>query len=189
MIKKSDNTKSDIHQWLKSGNQSKINEEIKKITNKFNGSDLSKVLAILNWKNENLQLIKNQEDVLRIFATRNVSEILKETTSSGCHDDALIVATFCRAVGIPAKYVVGINKLDPKNCGHCIVEIFINNKWMLLDQSRYNLSIYPERSDFYKNNYIVGKGLDSWEIGISTFNTWIEKAEKILSHTQSIFND
>ncbi|KQC05489.1 MAG: hypothetical protein APR54_08245 [Candidatus Cloacimonas sp. SDB] len=181
--------KADLSHWLKCGNQSLIDHQVKTITNDFAGNDFEKVIKILNWKNDNLSFCKNQEEVLKVFATRNVTEILQEMTSTGCHDDALIVATFCRSVGIPSKYVAGINKLDPRNRGHCVVEIFINNKWMLLDQSRFNISIFPERSEFYRNNYIVGKGLDSWEIGISTFQTWVDKSNQIISHTSSMFND
>jgi len=54
---------------------------------------------------KNLKRCSDQEKVLQIFATRDISEVLKEMLSTGCHDDALIFATFCRALGIPSKYV------------------------------------------------------------------------------------
>ncbi|MCD4819989.1 MAG: transglutaminase-like domain-containing protein [Candidatus Cloacimonetes bacterium] len=179
-------TSNNISKWLKNGEQSKIEKNIIEIVSEFKGSDFEKVMSILNWKDKNLKRCTEQEKVLQIFATRNVSEVLKEMMSTGCHDDALIVATFCRAVGIPAKYVIGINKLDPKNRGHCIVELYLHNKWILLDQSRNSIFIYPKRSDFYRMNFIVGKGLDSWDLGISAFKTWEDKSNRIIELMDSL---
>ena len=175
-----------IKKWLKSGEQSNISEDITKIVSKFNGSDFKKIMSILNWMNKNLKRCSDQEKVLRIFATRDISEILKEMLSTGCHDDALIFATFCRALGIPAKYVVGINKLDPKNSGHCVVELFLHCRWILVDQSKGSIFIDPQRSEFYRMNYIVGKCLDSWDVGIKSFKTWEEKSKKIIEHISKI---
>ncbi|MEA2103303.1 MAG: transglutaminase-like domain-containing protein [Candidatus Cloacimonadota bacterium] len=180
-IVRSDN----ISKWLKNGEQSKIKKKVIEIISEFIGSDFEKVMSILSWKNKNLKRCTDQEKVVQIFATRNVSEVLKEMMSTGCHDDALIVATFCRAVGIPAKYVIGINKLDPKNRGHCVVELFLHDRWILVDQSRGSVFIYPERSDFYRMNFIIGKGLDSWDLGISSFKTWEEKSNRIIDLVNS----
>jgi len=172
--------------WLKSGEQSNITEDITKIVSDFSGSDFEKIMSILNWMNKNLKRCSDQEKVLQIFATRDISEVLKEMLSTGCHDDALIFATFCRALGIPSKYVVGINKLDPKNRGHCVVELFLHGRWILVDQSRGSIFIDPQRSEFYRMNYIVGKGLDSWDVGIKSFKTWEEKSKKIIEHISKI---
>ena len=169
-----------IKRWLENGEQSKITKHVNEIISEFKGSDFEKIMSILNWMNKNLKRCTDQDKVLQIFATRNISEVLKESLSTGCHDDALIFTTFCRAVGIPAKYVVGINKLDPKNRGHCVVELYLHDRWILVDQSRGSVYIEPKRSDFYKMNFIVGKGLDSWDVGISSFKTWEEKADKII---------
>ena len=169
-----------IKRWLENGEQSKTTKDVNEIVSEFKGTDFEKIMSILSWMNENLKRCTDQDEVLQIFATRNISEVLKEMLSTGCHDDALIFVTFCRAVGIPAKYVVGISKLDPKNRGHCVVEIYLHGKWILVDQSRGNIFIDPKRSDFYRTNFIVGKGLDSWDVGISSFKTWEEKADRII---------
>jgi len=169
-----------IKRWLENGEQSKITKHVNEIISEFKGSDFEKIMSILNWMNKNLKRCTDQDKVLQIFATRNISEVLKEALSTGCHDDALIFTTFCRAVGIPAKYVVGISKLNPKNSGHCVVELYLYGRWILVDQSRGSVYIEPKRSDFYKMNFIVGKGLDSWDVGISSFKTWEEKADKII---------
>jgi len=169
-----------VSKWLKSGEQSKITEDVMEMVSEFTGVDFEKIMGILNWMNDDLKRCTDQNKVLKIFATRNVSEVLKEKMSTGCHDDALIFTTFCRAVGIPSKYVIGINKLEPKNRGHCVVELYLHGRWILVDQSRGSIFIDPKRSDFYRMNFIVGKGLDSWDVGISSFKTWEEKADKIM---------
>jgi len=175
-----------ISKWLKSGEQSNITNDVTEIVSEFKGNDFEKLMSILNWMNKNLKRCTEQDKVLQIFATRNISEVLKDMMSTGCHDDALIFTTFCRAVGIPAKYVVGINKLDPKNGGHCVVELYLHGSWILVDQSRGSIFIDPKRSDFYRTNFIVGKGLDSWDVGISSFKTWEEKSNKIIEHISKI---
>lgn len=128
---------------------------------------------------QNLKHCNNQDKVLKIFATRSVSKVLKEGFSTGCHDDALVFTTFCRVVGIPAKYVVGINKLNIKNQGHCVAELYLSKTWVIVDQSIGCIYLYPKRSKFYKENFIVGKGLDSWDVGIRSFKTWKEKSDRI----------
>ena len=169
-----------IHKWLIDGEQSIITEEVTEIVSEFTGTDFEKIVSIIDWMNKNLKRCNDQDKVLKIFATRDISEVLKEMLSTGCHDDALIFTTFCRAVRIPAKYVVGINKLDPKNRGHCVVEIYLHGKWILVDQSRGSMFLEPSRSEFYRMNYIVGKGLDSWDVGIKSFKSWEEKSKKII---------
>lgn len=175
-----------IKKWLKHGNQSKVTKKIKDIAKKFSGTDLEKIVSILNWMDQNLKHCEDQDKVLKIFATRSVSKVLKDGFSTGCHDDALVFATFCRILGIPAKYVAGINKLDTKNRGHCVVELYLNGTWILVDQSMGYISLYPKRSNFYKENFIIGKGLDSWDIGIKSFKTWKGKSDKIIKIVSKI---
>ncbi|MDD2673021.1 MAG: transglutaminase-like domain-containing protein [Syntrophales bacterium] len=170
----------DIKYWLKEGKQSKITKNVEKLASKFSGNDFEKIQKILNWMGKNLKSCKDYKKVLKIFATRNVDKILKDGFITGCHDNALIFATLCRAVGIPAKYITGIDKLDPKNRGHCAVEVYINNTWIIVDQSRKIITLDIKRSDFYKQNYIIAKSLDSWEAGIKTFKNWKDKSEKIV---------
>jgi len=170
----------DIKHWLKEGKQSKITKRVKKLASKFSGDDFEKIQGILNWMGKNLKPYKDYKKVLKIFATRSIDKILKDGFVTGCHDNALIFAILCRAVGIPAKYIGGIDKLDPKNRGHCVVEVYINKNWIIIDQSRKTIALDIKKSDFYKQNYIIGKGLDSWEIGIKSFKNWKDKSEKIV---------
>ena len=172
--------KKDIKYWLKEGKQSKMTKSVKKLALGFSGNDFEKIQGILKWMDGNLKRCKDNKKILKIFATRNVIKVIKDSFSTGCHDDALVFATLCRVVGIPAKYVAGIDKLDPKNRGHCIVEAYINKDWIIIDQNNKTITLEAKRSDFYRRNFIIGKGLDSWDIGIKSFKSWKEKSNKII---------
>lgn len=165
--------------WLREGKQSEETKTVKELAASFSGSDFEKIRSILKWMGKSLKNRKGSE-VQKIFATRTVTAVIRDRFSTGCHDNALVCATLCRAVDIPAKYVAGINKLDPKNKGHCVVEAYVDRSWVLIDQSRELIWLNPERSDFYKENFIVGKGLDSWDVGIKSFRSWKEKSNKIV---------
>lgn len=170
-----------IKAWLKQSNQSKITKKIKVLADKFSGTDFAKIKNILKWVNGNIKTCKDQKKCLRIFARRTADKILRDGFSTGCHDKALIFAVLCRAVGIPAKYIAGINKLSPRNRGHCVVEVYIDKSWILVDPSRNLVSLKPNQSDFYKQYFIIGKGLDSWDIGIKSLKDWKEKSDKIIN--------
>ena len=166
--------------WLKEGKQSKITKLIKKLVSKFSGNDFEKIGSILNWMDKSLKRCEDYKKVIKIFARRNVNKVLEDGFTTGCHDNALVFATLCRAVGIPAKYIMGIDKLSPKNKGHCVVEVYINKGWIIVDQNRKAISLDIKRSDFYRKNYIVGKGFDSWDIGIKSFKNWKEKSNEVI---------
>jgi hypothetical protein len=172
--------KENIKNWLKEGEQSKMTKLVINLTNYFFGNDFEKIRKILKWMDKNLKRCEDNKKTLRIFATRTINRILKDKFSTGCHDDALVFATLCRAVDIPAKYVVGIDKLNPKNRGHCVVEVYINKEWILIDPFRHLINLDSKKSNFYKENFVIGKGLDSWDIGIKSFKTWKDKSNKII---------
>jgi hypothetical protein len=170
--------KREITYWLKEGKQSKKTKLIEGICNEFKGSKLDKVVQILIWINQNLRHHKSREAVEKIFATKTAEEIIKNKKHTGCHDVALIFVTFARTCGIPVKYVAGLGK-ETGTGGHCISEVFIDNRWLLVDPSSYKIDIFNEFSDFYKKFYVMGVGLDSWDIGIKTLSDWYKKAKEI----------
>jgi hypothetical protein len=164
--------------WLKEGKQSKQTKSIKDICKKFSGEDIDKIIQILIWIDKNLRYCKNKKNVERIFATRTAEEIIKNKEHTGCHDTALIFVTMTRSCGIPCKYIAGLGK-ETGTGGHCVSKVFVNDKWLLIDPSHYKIEIFPENSDFYKKFYIMGEGLDSWDIKIKTLKDWYKKAEQI----------
>lgn len=169
----------EIYCWLKEGKQNKVTSQIKQIAKNFSGDDLKKVVKIINFINKEIEICKDQNKVLSIFAQRSADQVLRDKFSTGCHDIDLLFVTFARAVGLPAKYICGIDKLSPKNTSHCFSEVYISDKWFLVDVSRGTIEIHPEKSTFYKNNFVIGIGFDSWDIGIRSFKDWKGKSQKI----------
>jgi len=176
----------EVSYWLKEGKQSKITSAVKKIVKNFNGENMEKIYQILEWIEKNIPHHKDQKKVTEIFANRSVDKIIKDKFNIGCHDTAVLTATFLRALGIPAKFIEGINKLNKDNAGHCIVEAYINSKWILIDPSYFIISLKPKRNLFYKENYITGEGLDSWDNGIKTFADWKRKSQKTINYIKKL---
>jgi hypothetical protein len=178
-----------LEYWLKEGKQSKITPLIKKIVKEFDGkNEYEKIYQILNWIEKNTFHKYNHKKFENDFANRTAEKIIKDKFTLGCHDNALLTATFLRAINIPAKFIEGIDKLDPHNKGHCVVEAHIKRKWILIDPCRYILSLKPSRNQFYKENYIIGKGLDPEDIGIKKFDSWKKKSKSIIKYIENISN-
>ena len=88
--------------------------------------------------------------------------------------------TFLRAIGIPAKYVLGINKEKPRKGGHVVAEACLGGRWILIDPSFFKINIIPNRSSFYRENYIIKKGKDSWDCGVKAIGDWEEISKNLV---------
>jgi len=165
--------------WLQEGKQSKITKEIKAIAKKFTGNEFEKVRSIFLWINKNIKNAPKNQNTIKIFAKRSASKIIKDGWHTGCHDIAVIFVTLARASNIPTKYIEGIDKINPHNRGHCVAEVYISKSWMLADATKNSLYFLPTRSSFYQQNYILGIGLDSWDVGIKSFKDWKEHSQRV----------
>lgn len=176
-----------INYWLKAGKQSRITPEVKKICSSFKGDNLEKISQILEWINKNLHHEPDYDKITKIFASRNIEQLIRDKNQTGCHDTALVLATFLRTVGFPSRYLVGIGKINTENSGHCVVESYIENRWILIDQGDYQINLIPSKSSFYHNYYIVKEGLDSWDCGIKTFADWKKVSKNLSERIKSIY--
>jgi len=165
-------TSENIKVWLKEGRQSKITSRIKKISSRFKGEDVEKIFKICKWIEKNTFEEKDRNKILKIFARRSADQIIKERNETGCHDTTVLLVTLLRASGIPAKYVLGIDRKNPRKGGHCVAEAYIEKNWACIDPTFSQISLIPNRSSFYRENYIIKKGKDSWDCGVKTVNDW-----------------
>ena len=172
--------------WLKEGKQSTKTLEIRKIADKFNGDNFDKTSQVISWYNKNIKFRHDERGNLRIFAKRNVSKIIKDGFSTGCHDDAVVLAVLFRSIGIPTRYLVGVDRINPKNRGHCVVEINIRDKWILIEPEVDSINLDPRKSSFYKHNFVMKEGLDSWDCGIKTFDDWKKLSLKAQEHINKL---
>lgn len=168
--------------FLKEGKQAAITPKIKEAAVSINGEGLTFVANVLEWMDEHLQKRKYTQ---KLFRKRTADEIIKSGFSTGCTDDALVFIALTRAGGIPAKYVEAIEtkwleKDGERITGHVFAEIFVNNKWYLVDPAGREISVKPVPD---RNQYVVfAKGLDSWDIGIKSYE---DLKEEFLSFRQT----
>ncbi|HLC31816.1 MAG TPA: transglutaminase-like domain-containing protein [Candidatus Nanoarchaeia archaeon] len=166
--------------WLKEGEQSKVTPRIKKIGLRFKGKELEKIVQILNWIEKNISSESNPEKIQSIFASRTADQIIADKKDTGCHDTTLLLVIFLRAIGIPTKYLLGIDKENPTRGGHCVAEAYIGERWILIDPTYFQINLIPDRSSFYKENHIVKKGLDSWDCGVKTVDDWKTISDQLI---------
>lgn len=158
-----------------------VTPKIKKLAASLSGEGLDFVANALEWMDKNLQKQKYTE---KLFRKRAAGEIVKSGFSTGCTDDALVFIALARAKGIPAKYVEAIETRwleegREKITGHVFAQVFINNRWHLVDPARKEISTKPVLD---KTRYVIfAEGLDSWDIGIKSFE---DLKEKFLSFRQ-----
>lgn len=95
-----------------------------------------------------------------------VDELFEIKAFYGCHSLALIISSVLRGFGIPAVMIETVDVkwgYDYRNGfvdyfrGHVMSEVYINNKWILLD----NNGSYVDEYD-YANPYITGKDPSLW---------------------------
>ena len=159
-----------MDEFLKEGEQTKINDDITQIVKSIGGEGLDFVFNALKWEHKT---IKNKlpEDIDKnsIFRKRTASEIIKDGYGSGCTDFALVFIVLARAKGIPTKYVEVISKdyfktNDTKEIkGHVFAECYLNGEWVGVNPMSGDIKISTE----YPGYVVYARGLDSWDLGIN----------------------
>jgi transglutaminase-like putative cysteine protease len=163
--------------YLESGKQTEITEEIRDIAETIHGEGLSFVANALSWVEDNIKPEKEIEKKNNLFRKRTADQIIKNKFSTGCTDTALAFIAIARAKGIPTKYVEAIDKQwlkseEEENIkGHVFAECFVDDRWFLIDPTM--LLIHAK--NVYPYHEIYAEGLDSWDVGIRSFEDLKEK--------------
>lgn len=89
-----------------------------------------RVEAICDWIHENVDYLAGSSDT-------STSAYDVFTTRAGvCRDFAHLGITFCRALGIPARFVSAYGwKLEPQDF-HAVFEAYLSGRWYLFDPTR-----------------------------------------------------
>ncbi len=167
---------NEIGRYLSFGPQTQVTPEINKIASEISGTVLEKVQKILDIGSS---LVKSQEFDKEVFRKRTASQILRDRYITGCTDAALLFITCSRASGIPAKYVETIDEGWLRNGGdsvggHIYSQIYDENRgWVWVDPMRRKVDSPPP-----ENRVIFQEGLDSWDLGITDFNSLKTKFEE-----------
>jgi len=170
---------NDPTKYLNPGEESDLRdiylEEIENITGTPENS-IADIQQVCYWINQNFTF----ENAGGSMAGKNtVDELYEIKTFYGCHSQALIISSILREFGFPAimvetadvqwgyDYNAGIIQYF---AGHVMSEIYVENKWILLDNNGsyvedYNPMIpYIPVMNYSTNAYFVfAKGVDIWD--------------------------
>lgn len=150
-----------------SGKQTAITKNIEKIAGQFSADGFAAVFEILKWINENLNLTSDIEFKKECFRKRTADEIVQSKIATGCTDYALVFLALARAAGIAATYVEALDaewarRPDYENIrGHIFCEVALDDKIYIVDTQGATV-----RPWIGKRYVVVGRGLDSWDLGV-----------------------
>ena len=115
---------------------------------------LSRVQAITDWIHDSITYEPGSTD-----STSTAQEVFVQRAGV-CRDFAHLGVTFCRALNIPARFVVGYVWFDePPQDFHAVFEAWLGDRWVLFD---------PTRMAPVENLVRVGAGRDAKDVAFST---------------------
>ena len=165
----------EIDIFLKEGEQTKIAENISKISSEFTEAGFDLIIQITKWIHKNLKSNQDKQLKTEEFRKRTAEQIIKDGFTTGCTDVALVFISLARAKKIPTKYVEAIRRKWIENGGeefiegHVFAEVYINNRWHIIDPTEACLKFWYDRW------LIFAEGLDSWDIWIHDFSELKQK--------------
>lgn len=120
----------------------------------------SRVNAIAEWIYHNIFYVSGSSNALT-----TATDVLIERAGV-CRDFAHLAIALCRALGIPARMVVGYVKIEAFIPDfHAIFEVYLEDGWVLFD---------PTRLAPTENLVRIATGLDAGDVAFSTFYGNIE---------------
>ncbi|MEO8059925.1 MAG: transglutaminase family protein [Burkholderiales bacterium] len=91
----------------------------------------SRVSALCDWIHKNVEYRVGSST-----ATTTARDVFVQRTGV-CRDFAHLAITFCRALNIPARLVVGYARFDdPPPDFHAVFEVWLGGRWVLFDATR-----------------------------------------------------
>lgn len=112
------------------------------------------VEAICDWINRNVDYVPGTSD-----SSTSAADTF-QLRAGVCRDFAHLGITFCRALGIPARFVSAYGIMTEPQDFHAVFEAFLGDRWYLFDATRLS----PPESIIR-----VGVGRDAADTAFSTF--------------------
>ncbi len=166
----------EVQRYLQSGEQTIITSRIREAASSFNGSFEEKIEGIFQYI-KNLRM--DQTNKREIFRKRTADQIIEDGFITGCTDEGLAFIALARAAGIPAKYIETIQTKGLENFenndGHIFVGVYDKAKgWEIIEPQWQTVG-----ADIQKDGFtVVAEGLDSWDLGITDFDSLKEKFDE-----------
>lgn len=127
---------------------------------------LSRVRAIEAWIFDSIQYQPGTTD-----SSTTAQEVFIQRRGV-CRDFAHLGITFCRALNIPARLVVGyVNFEDPPQDFHAVFEVWLDHQWVLFDATRLAPTSRLVR---------VGTGRDAKDVAFATIFGGVQMVRKEL---------
>ena len=127
---------------------------------------LCRVRAIEQWIHESVQYLPGTSN-----STTTAQDVFIQRMGV-CRDFAHLGITFCRALNIPARLVVGyVNFEDPPQDFHAVFEAWLDHQWVLFDATRLASTDRLVR---------VGTGRDAKDVAFATIFGGVQMVRKEL---------
>ena len=115
---------------------------------------VKRVEAVVDWVHDNVNYMLGSSD-----ATTTAQQVFVQR-SGVCRDFAHLAITFCRALNIPARLVVGYVEFEePPQDFHAIFEAWLGDRWVLFD---------PTKMAPVEKLVRVGSGRDAKDVAFAT---------------------
>ena len=169
----------DPAKYLVSGEESDLSDDNLKIVRDAIGTpsaNIDGIMQVCHWINQNFTF-SNAGGAMA--GENTIDELFEIRTFYGCHSQALIISSVLREFGFPA---VMIETADVQwgydfragtvdyFAGHVMSEVYVDNKWILLDNNCTYVSEYDCTNPFismeYSNQgglFVFAKGVDIWD--------------------------
>lgn len=167
------------------GSQTLITPSIAAIASSFSGDTLSICHQIIAF----LAPFPSHGFSPDLFRRRTADQIISSGFTTGCTDTALAFIALARAAGIDSQYVETIDLSwlgsgSPNSIsGHQYARCFVasDSRWIWVDPMGRRVDIPAPDHD---GRAIFGMGLDSWDLGITDFDS----LQKKFHHFQTTFH-
>lgn len=139
-------------------------------------NNIEDVLELCRWINVQFEF---QNAGGAMMGINTVDELYEIKTFYGCHSLALIISSVLRKFGFPAIMIEtadvlwGYNYHDGTTrnfIGHVMSEVYVEDKWILLDNDGSYIEEYDFSNPFISKRYrpdagyfVFAKGIDVWE--------------------------
>jgi len=164
--------------WLKPGKQTRPSAAMRRLARKLRGaSDVETIANLHTWVRKNRVRFRGSKR--RVLRRRTAAELFESRTYSGCGDHGLVLATLLRAAGLPTVFVSSVQKdwardktmgtAGRRYMGHVFLEVYTAGGWVLVDSTKPLLwkKYDPEERNLPRGYYLMSKGYDSWDMGIT----------------------
>lgn len=134
------------------------------------------IIKVCHWINQHFKFENAGGDMI---GKLTVDELFEIKTFYGCHSQALIISSVLREFGFPAVMIetadvlwaYNYNEGSTKNfSGHVMSEIYVEDKWILLDNNATYIEEYDSTNPFISKMYrptagyfVFAKGVDIWD--------------------------